>query len=107
MGKFYSGIFSFSMFLIISQVTATTTTPPVTVVCSRTISMTVTLVPTAVDLTAFGQHDVVLPPQLILRNTVRGSVCLTTVPQQQQSQSQIPSQAYTNYALGPTQMSFL
>ena len=104
-----------------SQVTVTTTTAPVTVVCYWAITMTVTLVTTTVDLpalgqhdvhtsmdvTKLGQHDVVLPPQLILRDSMRGSVGLATVSKQQQPQSQMPSQAYANYALGPPQVSFL
>ena len=40
------------------QVTATTTTPPVNVVCSIAITMTVEFMPTGVDLPALGQHDV-------------------------------------------------
>ena len=69
-----------------------TTVLPVTVVCSRVITMTVTLAPTVVDLSALVQHDVhtmadltvlgqyevVLLPQLILRDTIRGSVGLAT-----------------------------
>ena len=90
-------------------VTATTTTSAVKVVCSRAslITMTVTITPTSVDLAAVGQHDMILPTQLILMNTMMGSVDLTTVLQQQQSQSQMPSQAYTNYAMSPPQLSFL
>ena len=55
---------------------------------------------------AFGQHDVVLLPPLILKDTVRGVVSLTIVLQQQ-PQSQMPSQIYANYAMGPSEMSFL
>ena len=48
------------MFLIMSQVTATITTPSVTVVCSKAspISMTVTKAATFVGLAAMGQDDV-------------------------------------------------
>ena len=62
--------------------------PPVTVVCSRAspIIMTVTMAPTSVGLAAFGQYGVLLPPQLIPRDTMSGSVGLTTQPQQQQPQ---------------------
>ena len=94
-----------------SQVIVATTTPSMSVMCFRAITVTASLVPTAVDLSALGQHDVhisvdlaasdqhdvVLSPQLILKYTMRGSFCLTTVPQQQQPQSQMPSQAYANY----------
>ena len=38
---------------------------------------------------------------------MRGSVGLFTVLQQQKPQSQMPSQAYANYAMGPPQVSFL
>ena len=37
---------------------------------------------------------------------MRCSVGLTTVPQQKQLQSKMPSQAYNNYALGPPHISF-
>ena len=99
------------MFLITSQVTVTTTTttPPVTVVCSRAvlITVTVTLVPTSVGQTAMDQNDVVLPPQFILGDRMRASVSLTTMLQQHQPQSQMPSQAGTNYIIGPPQVSCL
>ena len=100
--------FLYSVFLILFQVTVSTTTPPVTVVCSRTSPTTVTvrMAPTSVDSVASGLHDVVVPPQLILRNT-GGSVDLTTVLQQKQYKSQMPSQAYANYAMGTLQVSFL
>ena len=87
---------------------ATTTTPPVTVVCCSTslsLTMTVTMVPTLMGLpVASGQHDVVLLPPLMLRDT--GHVVGLTTVQQQQSQSQMPPQAYANYAMGPVQVSF-
>ena len=72
-------------------VTATTTTSPVTVECSRAslIVMTVTLAPTSVDQTILGQHDMVVLQKLILRDTVRGSAGLTNMPQQHQPQSQM------------------
>ena len=57
-------------------------------------------------LTTLGQLDVVLPLQMILRVIVRGSAGLTTLPQQQQPQSQILSQTYGNYPMGPLQVSF-
>ena len=52
-----------------------------------------------------GQHDLVLLQPLMQRDT-RSVVGLTNVPQQQ-PQSQIPPQAYANYAMVPPQMSFL
>ena len=63
--------------LIISQVTVTTTTtPPLTVVGSEAMLITIMnmLAPTSVGKTTLGQHNVVLLPQLILRDTMRGSV---------------------------------
>ena len=62
-------IFLCSVFLIMSQATVTTTSPPMTVVCCRPspITMTVTMAPTSVGLAVLGQYNVVLPVQLILR----------------------------------------
>ena len=99
-----------SVFLFISQVmvTTTTSTPPVAVVCSGTlfITMTVALVPTSGGLTTLGQYSVVLPPKMILGgDTMRGLSGLTTLPQQQ-PWSQLTSQAYTYYCMGTPQMSF-
>ena len=76
-----------------APVIASTKTPLVTVVSSRAspIIMTVSMAPTSVSLAASGYHDVVLPPHLIPRDTLRGSIGLTTVPQQQQPQSQMIS----------------
>ena len=54
-----------------------------------------------------GKHHVDLPQQLILRVRMRGSIGLTTMLQPHKTQSQIPSQAYANYAMGPLQVSFL
>ena len=68
-------IFLYSVF-IMSPATATTTTPSVTAVYYGTSSliMTVTMAPTLMGLSAaLGQHDLVLPPPLILRDT-RGVV---------------------------------
>ena len=59
---------------ITSQATATTTTPPVTVMCSgaSSLTMTVTMVPTLMGLpVTLVQHDVVLSPPLMLRDTKR------------------------------------
>ena len=91
-----------------SPVTAATLSPPVTVLCSRAlpVTMIVTIAPTSVGLAASDHHDVVWPPQLILRDTMRGSVGLTTLSQQQQNETQMPSQVYVNYAMGPSQVSF-
>ena len=85
-----------SVFLIVSQVTATTATPPVTVVCSGAlpITLTVTIAPISVGLAASGQYDVVLSPKLILRDTMRGSVGLATVPQWSTSVPDVFSSIY-------------
>ena len=102
-------VFICSVFLIMSHVTVTTTTTttPVTVVCdgASTITMAGKMAPNSVGLTTSSQHDVVLPLQLILRDTIRVSVGLTTVLQQQ-LQSQRPSQVHAHYVMVPTQVSF-
>ena len=85
-----------------------TTISPVTVVCSSALVTTVTVTvafPCVQLATALCQHDVALPPSLILRSTVRGVVGLGTVPQQK-PQSQIPYQACVSYAMGPPQVIF-
>ena len=84
---------SFSM----SQITVSTISLHGTVVCSGTssITMTVTKTPTTVGQATMVQHDVVLPPHLIQRDIIRISVGLSVL-QQQQLQSQMPSQAYAN-----------
>ena len=90
-----------------SATKAMTTTPPVTVVCSSMSSLlsAVTMAPSVMGLPVTSvQHDVVLPPLLTLRNS-KGVVSLATVPQQQ-PQSQMPVQAYANYAMGPPQVCF-
>ena len=92
-------------------VTVPTTSPPVTVVCSGVLAtaMTVKIAPIPVRLgAALGQHDVVLPQLLITRDITRVVVHLTTLLQQQ-PQSQMPSQAYTNYAyaMSPPYVNFL
>ena len=74
---------------------------------ASSITTTVTVVPTTVKLAALVQHDEILPPPLIVRGMVKDSVGLAPVLQQQQSWSQIPSQTYANYAMGPSQVSFL
>ena len=98
------------MFPIMSHVPVPTisTTPPVTVLCSGAspLTMTVVMAPFSVGVTTLSQQDVVMLPQFILRDTFRVSVGLTTVLEQQ-PQSQMPSGAYTNYAMGPSQVSFL
>ena len=99
-------IFLCSVF-IMSEANATTITPPVTAVCSgaSSLTMTVTMALTLMGLSAtLGQHDKVLPPPMTLRDT-RGVSGLATVLQQQ-PQSKMPSQTYTNYAMGPLQVSF-
>ena len=73
-------------FFVISYVTVTNFTLFVTVMCSGVLNTTVivTMAPTYVGLAAVsGQHDVVLPPPLIWRDTIRSVVCLTTMSQQQ------------------------
>ena len=91
-----------------SPVTVTTTTTPETVVCSglMAITMTVTLVSISVEQTTLVQHDVVLLPQMILRETVGSSAGLTTMPWKQQPQSQMSCQDYANYSMVPPQLSF-
>ena len=51
-----------------------------------------------------GQHDVVLLPPLKTRHS-GGIVGLAPVPQQQ-TPSQMPLQAYANYAIGPPHVGF-
>ena len=90
-----------------SATTAMTNTPPVTFVCSGTSSLltTVTMASSMMGLpAASGQHNVVLPPPLTQRK-FGGFVGLATVLQQQ-SQSQMPVQAYANYAVGPLPVDF-
>ena len=90
-----------------SNTMAMTSTPPVIAVCSHTSSLlsTVTMAPSLMGLpTTSGQHDVVLSPPLTPRHS-GGVIGLTTVPQQQTS-SQIPLQAYANYAMGPLWTAF-
>ena len=87
--------------------TTTTTTPLVTVVCCSSSFLTTTLImaQTLMVLPAIlGQHNVILLPLLMLKDT-GGVLGLATVPKQQ-LQSQMPPQAYANYAMGPLQVSF-
>ena len=87
-----------------SKVTVTTTAPLAAVLCSSasTITITFTMAPTSVGLIAvLGQHEVILPPVLILRGTLRSVAGLVTVPQQQ-PQSEMLSWAI----IGPPQVSF-
>ena len=92
---------------ILSQITMTTTTPSMTIVCSGAllITMMVTLASTSVGKITWGQQDVSLPPQLILRDTLRCSAGLTNMLQQH-PESQMPSQGYANYAMGPQQVGY-
>ena len=103
--------FSFlcSVFLIMAPATATTTTLHLIVVCSRAspLTLTVTMDPTCLCLAALGQYEVVLPLQLIPSDTIRGSVGLATVLQQQFPLSHITCQACATYAMGSPQVSFL
>ena len=80
-------------------VTFTTTTPPVTVVCSRPTLITtmVMLAPTFVGLMTSNHHDVVLLSLFIVRDRMGSSAGHITMPKQQQPKYQMSSQAYTNY----------
>ena len=101
-------VFLCRVFHFVSQANMTVTIPPVIVVCiwASTTTMTVTVVLISErQAGASGQHGV-LPPPLIPRDTVRSVAHLVTVSQQQ-TQSQMPSQAYASYAMGPSQVSFL
>ena len=106
----YCCSFLCSIFIMsqVSNTTATTTTPPVTIVCSSTSSLSVvTMAPSLMGLQGTsGQYDVALPPLLTPRHS--GSVVgLATVLQLQlQPPSQLPLQAYANYAMGPPQVGF-
>ena len=89
------------------SIPATTTTPLVTVVCCSTSSptMTVTMDPTFMGLqVTLYQHDVVLPPLLMSRDT--GGIVGLAIVLQQQCPSWMSPQAYANYAMGPLQVSF-
>ena len=88
--------------------TTTITIPPVTVVCCGTsfLNMMVMLAPTSVGQITLHQQDLVLPEQLISRDLMRVSAGLMHVPQQQPTQSQISSQAYAYYAMGPLWVGF-
>ena len=89
-------------------VATSTTTPPVTGMCSGVSLMTMTakMALSPLSQTTASWHDVVLPPLLIPRDIMKGSVGLTTILQQQQPESHMPSQAYVNYAMGPPKVSF-
>ena len=62
------------MFFIMSQITMTATTAPLTVVWSSAsfITMIVRLGPTSLGIAPSSQHDVVLAPLLILWDALRG-----------------------------------
>ena len=88
-----------SVFIIMYHSTVPATTLPVAVVCSAsTTDMPVMMGPTSMGLAAVLGHCVVLPPPVILRDTMRGAVGLATVLQ---PHSPMPSQAYDHYAMGP------
>ena len=84
-----------------SQVTVTTTTPAMKVVCYGALikAMTVTIAG------ALHQNDVVLLPEQIPMDTPRGVVD-SAIVLQKQPQSQMLSHAYANYAMGHPQPSF-
>ena len=69
-----------------SMIAVNTITPLLTVVYFGALSTTMTarMVPISVDLTVSSKDDVILLPQLILRDTMKGSADLTTVPKQEQ-----------------------
>ena len=81
--------------------------PPVPIVSSASsTTITVTMAPTFMELAdTLGQLYVVSLPPLIPSDTIRGVVGLATVLQQQPN-CQTPSQAYANYVMGPSQVSF-
>ena len=70
------------------------------------ITMVLMLDPTSVGKKTSGQYDMILPAELMPRGTIRSSTGLTTMLQQQQCQSQVPSQAYANYPMEPSLVSF-
>ena len=101
-------LFPFFVVFIMSQAFTTmamTTSPPVTVECSGTLSLlsTVTMAPSLLGLpTTSGQHDAVLPPPLTPRYS-GGVVGYATVSQQQP-----PAQmSLQPYAMGSPQVGFL
>ena len=85
---------------------AMNTTPPVTVVSSGLSSISsVTMAPSLMGLPAtLGQHEVVLPPPLMLRCS-GGVIGLASVPQQQLP-SLMPLLAYANYTMGSPLVGF-
>ena len=89
-----------------STTTATTTTPLVTVVSSGMSSpLNGYHDPSLIGIPATsGQDDVILPPSLTPRDS-GGVVDLATVLQQQPP-SQMPLQAYANYAMSPPRVIF-
>ena len=100
---FLCGAFS----LCLKLLTTTTLTPPVTDVCPGAML----IADCYTDFHFCGSNNirsetVVLPGQLIPKDMVRISVSLTSMLQQQQLQSQMPSQAYANYAKGLTLVNF-
>ena len=86
--------------------TATTSTPPFTVMSSGMLSLSlVTMGPSSMGLpTMLGQHDVLLPPPFTPRCS-RGVLGHASVPQQKPP-SLIPLQACANYVMGSPQVGF-
>ena len=86
--------------------TATTTTPPVTVMSSGLSSVSsVTVAPSLMGLSAKqGQCEMVQPPPLMSRGS-GGGIGPASVPQQQPPSS-VPLLAYANYAMGSPQVGF-
>ena len=97
-----------SVFVIMSHVTGTTTTPSLaSVPFASTRIITMMMASTSMGLAAVLDHDVDLLLPLIPRDKVSGAIGLTTVQQQQQPESKMPSQAYAYYLMGPPEVSFL
>ena len=90
----------------VSISTATTTTPPVTVVSSGMSSLSlVTMAPSSVGVpTMLSQHDVVLLPPLTPRCS--GGVLGHASVSQQEPPPLMPLQACANYAMGSPQVGF-
>ena len=90
-----------------SATTVMTINPSVTVVCSSTSSLlsTVTVVPSLMGLPATSdQYGMVLLPPMTMSNS--GGVFGHATVLQQQHQSQMPIQAYANYAMNLSQADF-
>ena len=85
--------------------TTATTSPPVTCVCSDIllITMIVALAQGSGGLTILGQHDVVPAATVGFQGYSEGFCWPQYFATAKQPQSQMPFQAYANYAIGPSQ----